>query len=161
MKRGDRLLDQPPKGITVVEALGAKAVTGLCYPYAGLVDSAFVVSRNRRGLQLTAHRLYPGPGRVSDCNSAGCFAVKFMREATEITAFNDDDLLNGWGELARNAQGLIQLDAHDYVGRMLDTAAKTAHNPFVGASAAGELRRLAATHSFDPMLAEIVQKIPR
>jgi hypothetical protein len=144
MRFGGRIFEHNSKGITVVEALGVRAVAAAAYPTEGRVHASHVLAWHDYGLRVVTHRLYAG----ADCRASRCVSVDLMEGVTEIERFDGKDITMTSRLWAQNqAFDAIQLAAG--TGRDVD------HNPFLSKVALQEIRLLAEHHE-DDLLAEIV-----
>jgi hypothetical protein len=143
MRWGNRLFDQLPRGIRIIQALGMEAVVAANYPEADYTNQAYTVARVSDGLHVVTHRLYKG---IGDCHQSSCVAVKLMEGVTEVTLLDGSDI-----DMAARLRA--QNQTYDALQLVVKTGARPDHNPFLGGEARRELEALAERHA-DPIAVE-------
>lgn len=147
LRTADRLLNRPPGGMRVVEALGSQAVVGANYPQNRFLRHLYVVTRHPHGLRVATHQFIP-KSPYFDCKMDECVAVDMLTGGITEVAHSGDEEIDTVARLRR------QNEAHDVLDLLLRTGGDESHNPFEGRVAGFDLMTVADHHQ-DPILAEL------
>lgn len=145
MRFGNRIFEQTPSGITVVEALGVRAVAAAAYQEEGRARRSYAIAQHDYGIRVVTHRLFVG----SDCRSSRCFSVDLMEGVTEVERFDGKDV-------TMTSRLWAQNQAFDALQIAAGSGREAEHNPFLSKVALQDIRLLAEHHE-DDLLAEIVE----